>query len=68
MCKYLLCLINKTPIDVNARKMYQLTDDGVTVAAYLAIGKETVQVQTVEKTLTFTFPNLSEHKQRVSYC
>lgn len=52
--------VDKTPIDVNARKMYQLTDDGVSVAAYLAIGKETVQVQTVEKTLTFTFPNLSE--------
>lgn len=52
--------VDYTPIDINARKMYQITDDGVKVAAYLAIGKETVQVQTVEKTFTFTFPNLSE--------
>lgn len=47
-----------TPIDVCNRKVYQITDDGRHVAAYLAIGKKTIQVQTADSTITLTLPEL----------
>lgn len=46
------------PIDSNARRVYQLTDDGKSVLTYLAIGKKTIQVQTAKQTLTLEIPDL----------
>lgn len=46
------------PIDTIDRKVYQLQGERG-VIAYVAMGKKTVQVQTVEKCLTFTIPDPS---------
>ncbi len=44
-------------IDVNVRKMYQISDDD-RVGAYLAIGNKSIQVQTKKGTWALTLPDL----------